>query len=328
MDKPEFREQLENLAGGYSRAQVLFTALRGNVFSHLGLPADAEDVAAALRWNARGTRILLDALVAINLVDKQGRQYLNAPVAAQCLVPGAPMDQTHILIHKANGWDSWSRLGEAVQSGEALPTEGPRRTPEQLRDFILGMADIARFGVQGILDAVDLAPCKHMLDIGSGPATYPIAFLQAHPAMCATVFDVAEVIPIAKEQIEAAGLLERFTFVEGDLQTDDLGSGFDLIFISNIVHSFSPEVNRGLIQRCHDALDPGGRLIVKDFFVDAGRTGPPWSLLFAIQMLLHTDGGDTYTTEDVDNWTRSAGFPDGQFIDLTPKARLWVVTKG
>lgn len=327
MDISELTRRIEELANGFVRSQVLFTALRAGIFALLDEPHTADTIAQALGWHPRGVRMLLDGLVALELVEKKDALYRNTPIASQCLVPGASADQTHILEHKANGWATWSRLEEAVRTGAAIPREKPERSPEELRAFICGMGDIARLSAQAILDAVDISPYRRLLDVGAGPGTYTIAFLKHNSEMRATLFDLPEVIPIAREQVEQAKLLERVEFVPGDLTTDAFEQRYDLILISNIIHSYGSDTNCDLVRKCYEALQPGGLLIVKDFLVDSGRTGPAFSLLFALHMLLHTEAGDTYTTDEVGQWTTAAGFPSGQIVEITPQTRLWLVEK-
>jgi SAM-dependent methyltransferase len=327
MDTSDFRAKLDAIASGFQRTAVLATALRADVFSRLQAPRPADAVARDLGWDPRGTRMLLDGLVALELVEKREGDYVNTPEGASTLIPGAPEDQTHILRHKTGSWDAWGRLEEAVRTGEAVPKQGPDRSPEELRAFICGMADIARFSAEAVVEAVDASHCRRLLDVGGGPGSYSIAFLRRYPELRATVFDLPDVLPIAGEEAEKAGVADRLALQEGDLATDPLGTGYDLVLVSNIIHSWGPEMCRALVVKCHEALAPGGRLVIKDFIVDPGRTGPPFSLMFALHMLVHTGEGDTYTLDDVRAWTEAAGFEGGEFMDLTPQSRLWVVRK-
>jgi len=245
-----------------------------------------------------------------------------------CLVPGREAYQGDIIRHTRSGWETWSRLEESVRTGAGVPREGGGgRTPEDLRNFILGMSNIAVLSAQDVLSALDLSRYRHVLDVGGGPATYSIAFLQAHAETKATLFDLPDVVEIAREQVTGAGLLDRFAFTPGDYNTDALGEGYDLVFVSNIIHSLGDDQNRALIKKCHDALAAGGTLIIKDFLVDDDRTGPAFSLVFALHMLIHTGVGDTYTAAEVDAWTRAAGFGEGRLVNITPQTRLWVVEK-
>ncbi|MFP4173552.1 MAG: methyltransferase [Candidatus Hydrogenedentota bacterium] len=326
-DFKQFAQRLDELASGYTRAQILFTANNAALFDYLETPASAEAVAQKLGWSPRGTRMLLDGLVGLGLVEKRDSAYSNAPIASHCLVSSSEGYQGHILQHKAHGWEAWSRLDEAVAQGAPPPEGRSERNEHELRAFILGMDDGGRLSARDMLERIDLTPYRHMLDIGGGPGSYPIAFLQRHPHMRATLLDQPKVVEIAREQVAKAQLEDRIGFIEGDFLETDFGDGYDLVLLSNIIHMLDAGANARLVQRCADAMAPGGLLIVKDFIVDDARTGPPFSLFFALNMLLHTDGGDTYRESDVMEWTRAAGFDDGRFVDLTPQTRLWLVHK-
>lgn len=319
--------QIDAIVGGFQQAQVLATAVRANVFAYLDTPSGASLVADRLGWSERGARMLLDALTALGLLVREGASYRNSAAASDCLVPGGAHDQTHIIRHKASSWDTWGRLEEAVRTGAAIPRDTPQRSPDDLRAFILGMADIGRMSAQTMLSALDLSPYRCMLDIGGGPGTYSIAFVKAHPEMRATVLDLPEVLPIGRDQAEQAGVAGKVSFEPGDLTKAEFGGPFDLILLSNIIHSYDPVTNQDVVRRAHRSLAPGGLLIVKDFLLDPGRTGPAYGLIFALQMLLHTPAGDTYTTEDVAGWTDAAGFAPGRLVDLTPQSRLWLAER-
>ncbi|MFO7775348.1 MAG: methyltransferase [Candidatus Hydrogenedentota bacterium] len=326
-DFKQFAQRLDELASGYTRAQILFTANSAGLFDYLEAPASAEAVAQKLGWSPRGTRMLLDGLLGLGLVEKRDGAYWNAPIASHSLVSSSAGYQGHILQHKAHGWDAWSRLDEAVAQGAPPPEGRTERNEEELRAFILGMDDGGRLSARDMLERIDLTPYRHMLDIGGGPGSYPIAFLQRHPNMRATLIDKPNVIEIAREQVAKAELEDRIEFIEGDFLETDFGDGYDLVLLSNIIHMLDAEANARLVQRCVDAMVSGGLLIIKDFIVDDARTGPPFSLFFALNMLLHTEGGDTYRESDVMEWTRDAGLENGHFVDLTPQTRLWLAYK-
>lgn len=327
MDPKDFTQYLDEIATGYQRAQMLFTAVQGGVFGHLEAEQPADAVAEALGWSPRGTRMLLEGLVSLGLVEKRGAYFINAPIAAECLVPGAPRSQIHILTHKAHGWTAWSRLAEAVRTGTSVNTPNAERTEAERRAFICGMADIARDSARTLAAAIDLTGYRRLLDIGGGPATYAIELCKAYPGLEATVLDLPEVVPIAREGIEAGGLESRITVMAGDLRADPMPPGHDVMLLSNIIHSYSAEQNQALIRRCCEALEPGGLLLIKDFLMDADRTGPPFAQVFALHMLVHTESGDCYTVEDVADWTRAAGFVRGRRTDLTGQSRVWAARK-
>jgi SAM-dependent methyltransferase len=326
-DLRESTGRIDALARGFQNSYVIFAANEADIFALLEQPRTAAEVARARGLSERGTRILLNGLAAMELVVKQGDTYRNTEPASAYLVPGAPAYQGHILRHMRHVSENWARLGDAVRTGTGVQAQDASRTPEQLRAFILGMSDIAKMSAKEMIAHIELPGRGHMLDLGGGPATYSIAFLNAYPRMRATVFDFPDVIEIAREQVAETGLDDRLSYIAGDMTRDDIGSGYDFILLSNIVHSMSVEANRVVVKKCHDALEPGGLLLIKDFLVENDRSGPPFGLMFAINMLVATTEGDTYTFSEVEAWTREAGFENGRAIDLTPQSRLWLVEK-
>jgi hypothetical protein len=323
----ELMGQVNTIANAYKRSQILFTALEGNVFALLEQPATAAFVAGKTGWSPRGTAMLLDGLVALQLVTREDGGYRNGEAASACLVPGAPAWQGDILRHTQASWEAWAQLPQCVATGDCSNVREHELSGVALRNFILGMDNVASFAAPEVLRAVDLSRYENMLDLAGGPATYSSVFLKAHPRLRATLFDRAAVIALAREKVAAAGLEERFSYIAGDCLADSYGGPYDLVFLSNIIHSFSPAQNEAVVRRAHEALSPGGSIVIKDFLVDNDRSGPPFSLIFSLHMLVHTPGGGTYTFEEVEGWTNRAGFLPGRVVSLTPQTRLWIADK-
>ena len=326
-DLRQMTDDLSALAKGFINSEVIFAANEAGVFSELEEDRSADDIAAALGWPERSARMLLDALVSLELVAKRGGRYRNAPIASACLVPGGAAYQGHILRHYRHMSRGWAQLPEVLRTGKPAKRDEAERSPDELRAFILGMRDIAKLSAREVLKALDLSAYRHMLDLGGGPATYAIAFLDAHPAMKATVFDSPPVIDIAREEVARARLEDRIDYIAGDLTVDDYGKDYDFVFVSNIIHSMGPEKNRAMVRKCHEALASGGLLVIKDFLTDNDRSGPAFSLMFALHMYVGTGEGDTYAFAEVEEWTREVGFSEGRVVDLTPQSRMWLVNK-
>jgi predicted O-methyltransferase YrrM len=327
-------ERVDEIASGYRGAQILMTGVRLGLFEALAERAlTAGELAHRLEADPRGTRILADALVALGLLDKSGGTYRTPPEGREVLVPGTAGSKTAILHHAARLYERWGGLYDAVKTGSRVPDErsDPRLDGGE-RGFARAMADVGRataaktveaLASHGVLEGVSRA-----LDVGGGPGLYAIELARARPGLRSTVLDRAETLEVARANVEAAGLDGRVTLRPGDAVHDELGGElgrpWDLVFASNFVHIYSPEDNRGLVGRAAAALAPGGRLVVKDFLLDPERTTPPGGALFAVNMLVNTEGGDCYTVEQVHGWFREAGLEPGEPIDLTPQSRLAV----
>ncbi|HQN01819.1 MAG TPA: methyltransferase, partial [Candidatus Hydrogenedentes bacterium] len=257
----EWTGYINTIINGYKKSRILFTALNADVFEFLEAEISAADLAAAAGWSERGAGMLLDGLLAMNLAEKHEGRYRNTPMARECLSIRGSAYQGNILRHNMSAWNAWENLEERVRTGTCAP-RAERRTGEALRNFILGMSNIAQLSAREVLETMDLSIYTHLLDLGGGPGTYAITFLQAHPHMEATLFDQPEVVDIAREQVVNAGLDRRFNYIAGDCLSDSIGNGYDLVFISNLIHSFSDEENGTLVKKAYDALVPGGTLII------------------------------------------------------------------
>ncbi len=122
-----------------------------------------------------------------------------------------------------------------------------------------------------------------------------------------TLFDMPDTIKIAKGIIKASGL-KNIDFIRGDFLSDAVGNGYDLIFISQVIHSFSAENNAGLLGKCREALNPGGRIAVQEFYLDKNRAAPVSSALFSVNMLVNTAGGRCYSPREIRQWLSGLGF--------------------
>jgi predicted O-methyltransferase YrrM len=155
-----------------------------------------------------------------------------------------------------------------------------------------------------------------MLDVGGGSGAYAIAFARASRELQVEVFDLEKVLPIAQGHIQEAGLSDRITTRSGGLRRDDLGQGFDLILLSAICHMLGPAANQELLRRCFAALAPGGRVVVQDFILEPDRTAPRSASLFALNMLVGTPEGSSYTSDEYRSWLGEVGFVEARHIRL------------
>jgi len=215
-----------------------------------------------------------------------------------------------MIAFEAATWDLWGRLEEAVRSGRPVRTPDMYQThPAETRRFILAMDSLtrARGDAVWLAEHLDLDGVENLLDVGSGPATYPIALCRAHPALKVTVFDLPATLAVTREVVAPSGVEDRIELVAGDYHTDALPAGFDRVFLSNVIHGEDEAGCAALMQRCFDALRPGGRVVVKDHILSEDLTAPAGGAVFSLLMLLSTRGRD-YGFGEVAGWMTDAGF--------------------
>jgi predicted O-methyltransferase YrrM len=315
--------RIDQIANGFCASQVLFASVRLGLFGQLeNCVKSARQMARTLDADPRATRILCDALVALGLLARTAGGYANTKLASKLLVPQAPHSQHALLLHNAALYERWSRLPQIVKTGRPAPREGSARR------FAQAMASSAALAARETAAAVDLSAAGTMLDIGGGPGIYAIEFARRWRHLRVVMFDGADTVRVARENITRAGLSGRVSVKAGDAFRDDLGSGYDFILLSNIVHVYSSEDNERLIGRAARALAPGGRLGVKDFILNASRTGPARASLFAVNMLVNTDGGDCYTAAEIQQWFRRAHLRRAGTVELRPPSQLVLGRRG
>jgi 2-polyprenyl-3-methyl-5-hydroxy-6-metoxy-1,4-benzoquinol methylase len=286
-------------------SRIILTANNFRMFDILeGKEKTAGAAAKAISADGRATELLLNSLVAIGLLEKKKGKYRNAPVASRYLVKGKTEYQGDILRHYQILWENWSGLDLVMKTGQ------PHRRSHDHESFILGMHNLALQKVKSVVGSLDLKGVKTVLDLGGGPGTYSMGF--ARKKIAVTLFDLADTLKISKRLIKEAGLDHMVRLHSGDFTKDELGGPYDLIFISQILHAYGPEQCAAMLRKCRSSVPRGGRIVIQEFYLDETKTGPAQGALFAINMLVNTPYGRTYTPGEMTSWLKRAGFKNIQ----------------
>jgi (2Fe-2S) ferredoxin/SAM-dependent methyltransferase len=302
-------DDLNDRIRGFQESRVVLTALELDLFTAVGDGVTAAEAAVRLGTDPRATEMLLNALVSLRLLVKQGGVFHNAPAPARYLTAGSPDNARPALLHTAHLWHRWSTLTGCVHTGTAVARdEIAGRGQDWTEAFIAAMHRNASERAPLVVRAVGAENVRRMLDVGGGSGAYSIAFAHANPALRADILDLATVEPIARRHIQQAGVADRVEVRPGDLRSGPLGEGYDLVFISAICHMLSPEENLDLLRRCREALAPGGRVVIQDFILEPDKTAPRFAALFALNMLVGTRGGSSYSEPEYAGWLDEAGF--------------------
>ncbi len=302
------RESILKTSRKFTEARILITGVELDLFTLLSEePLSAEDITSKLKTDPRATTILLDVLAAQGYLIKEKGRYRTDPAVAPLLSADSDNSLVPGLMHTAHLWTTWTQLTRIVREG------GPAENLEiERQDYMKAFIEAMHIGsarlAPDIVKAVRPGKAKALLDVGGGSGSYTIAFLQAVSGMRATIFDQPDVIPMARERIAGEGLLDRVELVSGDYHEDELPSGHDFAFLSAVIHQNSHEQNVELYRKVFDTLDPGGRIVIRDYVLNYDRTEPVSGALFAVNMLVNTDGGNSYTLEEIREGLSEAGF--------------------
>jgi predicted O-methyltransferase YrrM len=310
-------DDLNQRLRAFQESRALLTALELDLFTAVGDGAGTADVTVMLHTDPRATEMLLNALVSLGLLSKQEGVFRNSPVATRYFTAGSGDNARPALLHTAHLWHRWSTLTDCVRAGTAVAhDEIEDRSQDWTEAFIAAMHRNASERAPLVVRAVGAQNVRRMLDVGGGSGAYSIAFAQANSALRGDILDLATVEPIARRHIQEAGVADRVNVRVGDLRSDSLGEGYDLVFVSAICHMLSPEENLDLLRRCREALLPGGRIVIQDFILEADKTAPRFAALFALNMLVGTRGGSTYSEPEYAAWLGEAGFWDIRYARL------------
>ena len=302
-------------SSAYWNACTIQAGVKLEVFTVLGDSLlTTADVCRETGASERGMAMLLNALTAMGLLEHDGDRYRNTPFSGSFLVKGEPGYIGYIIMHHFHLVDAWARLPEAVLSGR--PVEKRSHGEEVEREsFLMGMLNLATAIAPKITAAVNLAGRRHLLDLGGGPGTHAIHFCLANPGLRATIFDRETTRPFAEKTTRRFGVSDRVDFLPGDFNSDPLGGPYDVAWLSQILHSNSEAECEALINKTAAALEPGGLLLVHDFFLNDTMDGPPFPALFSLNMLL-SNHGRSYSAKEVGDMMKRAGAGNIQRLDF------------
>lgn len=328
-------DQIMAMARGFQASKMLMVAVDLGLFDFLEEPKSAVEIAAWLKADNRAAGIFLNGLAALGVLVKGVDYFKNSEPASRYLVQGGENYRGAIIKHMEHTWGrGWDDLKETVLVGhppevdpEKWVDARPQRDETEVKAFIWGMHAIARDLAPTVAAKLDLKGVHHLLDLGGGPATYAITFAQANPKLTATVFDLPMPLEIARENIAKNGLADRVQTLAGNFLENDIGAGYDFIWVSQILHSHDERQCKLIIAKAVAALNSGGRLAIQDFYLNPDGASPTGAAMFGVHMLAVTPRGRAYTHGEVAEWMQEAGLAKPEYIVSGMDASILVAQK-
>ncbi len=322
MDAILTRESIDEICSGFLKARILLTAAELDVFTILrDSPKSAPQICELNSFHERGLTILLDALVSMGLLNKNAENVYSVDEST-CLLfcKDSPDSFLPMVLHRARMWNTWSNLTEIVRNSEGLSfLEKKKRSKDDMEAFIGAMHAIGAKKAETLANKLEIVRFRKMIDVGGASGTYIISFLRKNQLLRATLFDLPEVIPMAMERIENEGFSGRVDFIAGDYNVDNFPPDHDLALLSAVIHINSREANRSLYSRLFKALQPGAAIMIRDFIMDDSRTRPADGAIFAVNMLVATKAGNSYTLKEVYDDLTQTGFINPQLVCDGPR---------
>ena len=318
--------QLMQLANAFSESQTLLAANELDIFTAIGSGGrTARELATRCKADLEGMALLLNALVGLGLLLLRRSRYRNTPLGRRYLNRRSPTAISNLLWLLGHHWHDWAKLPQALRKGR--PGWAPvTRSREFRRRFSLAMHERSHVLAEPTVATFRL-PLKatRFLDLGGGPGSYAIALAKRHPRLEGVVLD--QTVATAKRLILRAGLGTRLKTQAGNIFTSPLGTGYDAVIVSNVIHVFNDRENHTLLKRVRDALRPGGKVFIVEFFLDDSPTRSPTSSVFSLMMYLFTATGRCYSWRETKGWLKQLGFGQFKRHRITPDIGTLEATK-
>jgi SAM-dependent methyltransferase len=295
-------------SGGYWETCTLHAGVKLGVFTLLGnQQLSSKEVTKKLDGDKRGVGMLLNALAAMDLLEKRDDTFFNTPVSKTFLSKDSSRYIGHIIMHHHHLMDSWTRLDVAVQSGKPVRKGDSFHEEERRESFLMGMFNLAMNLAPVVVPKIDLSKRRFLLDLGGGPGTYAIHFCMNNPRLKATVYDLPTTRSFAEKTIAKFDLTDRIDFNDINYLEEKIEGIYDVAWLSHILHGEGPEDSRNIIKKAVSALEPGGMILIHDFILNNAMDGPLFPALFSLNMLLGTPYGQSYSEEQLMDMLTEAG---------------------
>ena len=318
----------------YAPPLIIGAAVSNRLFDTLATGGKTvAEVSKATGSSTRGLRTIMNALVGLELLSKDRRgKYSLMPESENFLVTGKPGTLAGFFsMNRVRLMQNWMKLDEIVRTGQpAIAVNQETEGTEFFTQLVENITPMSYGGAQKLAGHLKLAKAKgevRVLDLAAGSGIWGIALAQKSPRVRVTAVDWAGMIPTTKRITEKFGVRDRFKFIEGDLLQADFGSDYNVATLGHILHSEGEKRSRQLLRKTSRALKSGGIIVIAEWLVNDDRTGPLPSLMFAVNMLVNTDKGDTFSFNEIKGWLEEAGFKKTRKLDAPGPSPLVLATK-
>ena len=327
---------LMRLLGDFGNSQILNAAIEYDFFTHIARGSRGyEEIARAAGTDPRATRIVLDGLLALAMIEKRDGKYFLTPISEAFLVRGKPSymgDFRHVALAL---WDGMAHLIETLKTGKPLSRMDTNTELEVWEKLVLGIIPIAQPVAKALCDILEIGAKRkglRVLDIAGGSSIFGMTIVTRDPSAEVTQLDWPNVNAVAKKLNRERGLEGKIRFIDGEFRSAKIEEiSYDLAIASNFCRFESPEGNQELFRAAYKALKPGGLFVVNDFLPNEERTEPTFALRFSVYTLTHTPGGECWTLSEYTRWLKAAGFASieshADIPSTMPGTTLIVATK-
>ncbi len=317
-------DDFRNAVYAFRLPRILATALDMDIFTRMGSRWwTPKALVKTLKANERGVEILVRKLETAGLLKKRGASFGVGTLGQTLLNRKSPQYQGAYLDLLHHQWENWANLTNSVRTGKPIENDGPD-DPEYRRSFTWAMHQRSLQSAKQVAAQLSLKKVNSLLDVGGGPGTYALEFLAKNPKLQAGVWDREPALEVAQTIAKTLRHGKRLSYYPGDLFKSAVPGKFDVIWVSNVIHIFSPAENKTLFRKLKRALNPGGRILIQDtFLMDKPGFDVEETNIFAVTMLLYTPTGNTYSAKEVQEWLKACGLNKTRCLRLKKGTGDW-----
>ena len=314
-------ERIINLRESAFAADLFITAVsRLNFFNRLQTePADLDDICQVFDIKKRPADVMLTLFKAYGFITEKAKKFYLTDTAKTYLLQDSAFDLTsyvtslkdrpacadiYSVLHTGRT-ANWATAKDSKDWATAMEDDGFAAS------FTAGMNSRGAYLAAGVVKALDLKDYKKVLDIGGASGIYPAALLNAFPHLQGTVFEKPPVDKVAKYSLKQFGMSERTTVVAGDIFKDALPKGYDVHFISHVLHDWDFPACRTILKNSFENLKPGGIIILHDTHINKTKTGPVDVAEYSVLLMVLSEG-KIYSVTEMKNLLEEAGFTSVQ----------------
>jgi ubiquinone/menaquinone biosynthesis C-methylase UbiE len=326
-------ERLMQLSWGYAPPLIIEAAVKYHLFDLLdSAPKTAAQLAREAGVSVRGVTAIGNALVGLRLLGRAGDRYALTPESATFLVSHKPAYHGSFFRHVSSQLiPKWLALDKAVHTGRPADcVNSEKKGAEFFAEFVESIFPLSYSAAKALGEHLRLAKTKKpvsVLDLASGSGVWGIALAEQSPHVRVSAVDWPPVLAVTQKIARRHGIGERLTLIPGDLLKVKFGKDHQVATLGHILHSEGRDRSRKLLKKTFEALAPGGTIAIMEFLVNQDRNDPVVGLLFAVNMLVNTEEGDTFSFEEISGWLREAGFVKPRLLKVQAVSPLVLATK-
>jgi ubiquinone/menaquinone biosynthesis C-methylase UbiE len=302
------------IAHGMWALQALRSAVDLNIFAPMEKgPADTASIAAAIDGDRRSVEVLLDALAGLELLRKENGEYSLSEDARIYLLPTSELYLGKYIKMNEQIDNMWRGLADTIRTGRPATAVNTDDKAQEffpaLTEAIFPLSFASAQQVSQNLKVSQMPSGTRVLDLAAGAATWSIPMALDNAGLRVDALDFPAILSVTKKFVEKYGVADRYGYIQGNWRNVSWQKdAYDIVILGHILHSEGAELSKQLLKRCFDTLKPGGKIIVAEFITNDERNGPAMSMLFGVNMLMHTELGCVFSEAELKKMLQTANF--------------------